>query len=131
MDRMRARNSHGVIPCRLLKACAKLLTCLTPQANAISFMLRNVFLSRCSACRIRRSPRCCMGDLPISLWNSCRNRVGERFTRFEIELIDTLRDNDSCMIPIAAATRASIERSEEHTSELQSHLNLVCRLLLE
>src|SRR5260370_18324918 len=25
----------------------------------------------------------------------------------------------------------NIERSEEHTSELQSHLNLVCRLLLE
>src|SRR5260370_31064378 len=25
----------------------------------------------------------------------------------------------------------SFERSEEHTSELQSHLNLVCRLLLE
>src|SRR5260370_31148255 len=29
-------------------------------------------------------------------------------------------------------TRSTIElRSEEHTSELQSHLNLVCRLLLE
>src|SRR5260370_15194153 len=26
---------------------------------------------------------------------------------------------------------AQIGRSEEHTSELQSHLNLVCRLLLE
>src|SRR5260370_12082457 len=26
---------------------------------------------------------------------------------------------------------SSIIRSEEHTSELQSHLNLVCRLLLE
>src|SRR5260370_24800924 len=26
---------------------------------------------------------------------------------------------------------AGAERSEEHTSELQSHLNLVCRLLLE
>src|SRR5260370_22749756 len=26
---------------------------------------------------------------------------------------------------------SSMERSEEHTSELQSHLNLVCRLLLE
>src|SRR5260370_28541584 len=25
----------------------------------------------------------------------------------------------------------SLKRSEEHTSELQSHLNLVCRLLLE
>src|SRR5260370_24543853 len=27
--------------------------------------------------------------------------------------------------------RWAIDRSEEHTSELQSHLNLVCRLLLE
>src|SRR5260370_5112659 len=37
--------------------------------------------------------------------------------------------------PLAASptTRRSTcsERSEEHTSELQSHLNLVCRLLLE
>src|SRR5260370_12873811 len=31
--------------------------------------------------------------------------------------------------PCACSSRAS--RSEEHTSELQSHLNLVCRLLLE
>src|SRR5260370_3496342 len=30
-----------------------------------------------------------------------------------------------------APTRICQERSEEHTSELQSHLNLVCRLLLE
>src|SRR5260370_26760316 len=29
------------------------------------------------------------------------------------------------------AMRAHRGRSEEHTSELQSHLNLVCRLLLE
>src|SRR5256885_9520360 len=28
-------------------------------------------------------------------------------------------------------TRAGLERSEEHTSELQSPCNLVCRLLLE
>src|SRR5260370_15694709 len=28
-------------------------------------------------------------------------------------------------------SRAAASRSEEHTSELQSHLNLVCRLLLE
>src|SRR5207237_2843733 len=27
--------------------------------------------------------------------------------------------------------RRKVDRSEEHTSELQSHLNLVCRLLLE
>src|SRR5688500_19454310 len=30
-----------------------------------------------------------------------------------------------------AAARARIKRSEEHTSELQSPCNLVCRLLLE
>src|SRR5467141_4720707 len=29
------------------------------------------------------------------------------------------------------AAVAAVARSEEHTSELQSHLNLVCRLLLE
>src|SRR5690242_21005824 len=28
-------------------------------------------------------------------------------------------------------TLVSVTRSEEHTSELQSHVNLVCRLLLE
>src|SRR5260370_22443785 len=34
---------------------------------------------------------------------------------------------DTLLIGIAAR----FHRSEEHTSELQSHLNLVCRLLLE
>src|SRR5436305_4592712 len=33
--------------------------------------------------------------------------------------------------PIPASTRRSRERSEEHTSELQSRPHLVCRLLLE
>src|SRR5207237_2584830 len=33
--------------------------------------------------------------------------------------------------PIRIGTEQHEPRSEEHTSELQSHLNLVCRLLLE
>src|SRR5207237_10352571 len=33
--------------------------------------------------------------------------------------------------PETAAANCAPKRSEEHTSELQSHLNLVCRLLLE
>src|SRR5260370_25990701 len=33
--------------------------------------------------------------------------------------------------PARAFSTAAAMRSEEHTSELQSHLNLVCRLLLE
>src|SRR5260370_11507168 len=32
---------------------------------------------------------------------------------------------------VHADRRSTRQRSEEHTSELQSHLNLVCRLLLE
>src|SRR5207237_9950707 len=32
---------------------------------------------------------------------------------------------------VAALLGTAASRSEEHTSELQSHLNLVCRLLLE
>src|SRR5690242_20986173 len=31
----------------------------------------------------------------------------------------------------ARAAATAVARSEEHTSELQSHVNLVCRLLLE
>src|SRR5260370_3174545 len=34
-------------------------------------------------------------------------------------------------IGMSQAAKAREQRSEEHTSELQSHLNLVCRLLLE
>src|SRR5260370_25289282 len=32
---------------------------------------------------------------------------------------------------VGAGLALGLKRSEEHTSELQSHLNLVCRLLLE
>src|SRR5690242_21147514 len=38
----------------------------------------------------------------------------------------------SCLMPRAVRTSwHDCRRSEEHTSELQSHVNLVCRLLLE
>src|SRR5260370_36768983 len=46
---------------------------------------------------------------------SCRTQRGHQF------LIDDALDGGADPFP----------RSEEHTSELQSHLNLVCRLLLE
>src|SRR5690242_21516935 len=41
---------------------------------------------------------------------------------------------DLSMAPLsipAAKASVVVKRSEEHTSELQSHVNLVCRLLLE
>src|SRR5437879_12499290 len=39
--------------------------------------------------------------------------------------------NQSCDFPFSAAEHAGNLRSEEHTSELQSPMYLVCRLLLE
>src|SRR5689334_24126759 len=36
-----------------------------------------------------------------------------------------------CFVRTTASTKLSSERSEEHTSELQSQIHLVCRLLLE
>src|SRR5260370_12137281 len=50
--------------------------------------------------------------------NSSAARVGEALRGHELIILDTSRD----WVHV---------RSEEHTSELQSHLNLVCRLLLE
>src|SRR5260370_8470310 len=35
------------------------------------------------------------------------------------------------VLKVCSIRRLGLVRSEEHTSELQSHLNLVCRLLLE
>src|SRR5467141_5320648 len=68
---------------------------------------------------IRRPPRSTLFSLhdalPIWRWPSASATVSRRSRR-----------------PGAASASCRRERrSEEHTSELQSHLNLVCRLLLE
>src|SRR2546430_6895145 len=46
-------------------------------------------------------------------------------------LILALRKTVSGIEPLVALAEAAQVRSEEHTSELQSQSNLVCRLLLE
>src|SRR5260221_1605639 len=50
--------------------------------------------------------------------------------------LDRIRRDSIWLATMALAARASVylndkDRSEEHTSELQSHSDLVCRLLLE
>src|SRR5438477_3231662 len=44
------------------------------------------------------------------------------------QVFNLSRDLEPFQVSVAAA---QLLRSEEHTSELQSHVNLVCRLLLE
>src|SRR3989454_6627312 len=54
---------------------------------------------------------------------------------YQGHLPDSLRDSTGAVLVVAFATfpqtPADLLRSEEHTSELQSPCNLVCRLLLE
>src|SRR5260370_24680535 len=72
--------------------------------------------------------------------------LGMRLTLAESDVMGSPRTNvypsgaafATCSVPMVppAPGRLSMRtgrgpRSEEHTSELQSHLNLVCRLLLE
>src|SRR5690242_21508869 len=67
-------------------------------------------------------------------------RLGDVVQRYRHEPIDVVRDgvlhevtswtakqdDDATLVLLRRS-----QRSEEHTSELQSHVNLVCRLLLE
>src|SRR5688572_20842564 len=48
---------------------------------------------------------------------------------YGIELIKNLKER--CDVPVLVLSMHDESRSEEHTSELQSQSNLVCRLLLE
>src|SRR5260370_13540479 len=66
---------------------------------------------------IRRPPRSTLFPY-TTLFRSQR----PRYAAVDFGIVGTLDPGDQHYLA---------ERSEEHTSELQSHLNLVCRLLLE
>src|SRR5260370_6261165 len=68
---------------------------------------------------IRRPPRSTL--FPYTTLFRSPLVLGEHRADGRHQLVRRLRD----------AVDLDQERSEEHTSELQSHLNLVCRLLLE
>src|SRR5260370_30100588 len=75
---------------------------------------------------IRRPPRSTLFPY-TTLFRSPLDAYGLKL-RKNCRLCDV---KDGWSTSICTASRAIMERSEEHTSELQSHLNLVCRLLLE
>src|SRR2546429_9857630 len=68
--------------------------------------------------------------LPISAGRPCRDaaRLSQLLLRRRAQ---GLRRCRALHAPHPAARGARLRRSEEHTSELQSRLHLVCRLLLE
>src|SRR5690242_21091797 len=69
-----------------------------------------------------RSARSCLRCSPASVSPRCS--CPRRSAR------SAPRDTPTSASPFAGHAKGS-HRSEEHTSELQSHVNLVCRLLLE
>src|SRR5260370_23386494 len=82
---------------------------------------------------IRRPPRSTLFPY-TTLFRSHRSRYTQRTRprRRQVFLPNRSVETDASFLPYSTATRSKTQcRSEEHTSELQSHLNLVCRLLLE
>src|SRR5260370_3894339 len=87
---------------------------------------------------IRRPPRSTLFPY-TTLFRSCFSGVqmGLRTSLIRIVaamlLTNLLRGEPAQLghFALVAQLFERVDRSEEHTSELQSHLNLVCRLLLE
>src|SRR5260370_28771016 len=72
---------------------------------------------------IRRPPRSTLFPYTTLF----RSQAAPDFAR----VVDGVVARNACMSARGHKQRCQNSRSEEHTSELQSHLNLVCRLLLE
>src|SRR2546430_12628250 len=91
---------------------------------------------------IRRPPRSPLFPYPTLFRSPCRarqrgtpplrpRRAHDRGRRPPRPLVRQRRGLLPRARPRRASLRAQVPRSEEHTSELQSQSNLVCRLLLE
>src|SRR5260221_9237818 len=79
---------------------------------------------------IRRPPRSTLFPY-TTLFRSIQPRSSLR-CRSPIQRTGTTRPTELVMVVPKTCSHAKIpSRSEEHTSELQSHSDLVCRLLLE
>src|SRR5260370_15462374 len=85
---------------------------------------------------IRRPPRSTLFPYTTLFRSVCQHTnskmmitssIADAGNRFRIELNAFACQSGNTI----ARVRENAGRSEEHTSELQSHLNLVCRLLLE
>src|SRR5260370_23370200 len=86
---------------------------------------------------IRRPPRSTLFPYTTLFRSPYAIRTPEPYVPVAIRSRFCSRGNRHCSnMSLPTATMVSCQapgsvRSEEHTSELQSHLNLVCRLLLE
>src|SRR5690606_41987989 len=82
------------------------------SSDLIALEIRNIF-------RLQRYPRCRRCSIELD-WSALR-QTASRLRHRRVQ-----RPGERVTRPIGG-----VRRSEEHTSELQSRENLVCRLLLE
>src|SRR2546422_2907330 len=78
---------------------------------------------------IRRPPRSTL--FPYTTLFRSRDRAGQRLDLLRVRLVRRTVDVQLDLPGEPGVGDQATERSEEHTSELQSRLHLVCRLLLE
>src|SRR5207237_8164071 len=98
---------------------ALLLTCIFSFSASISHRYLHSFPTRRSSDLLRFRPGAPQGSELVDGFRragAARGCAGDRHPRCRA---------------VRGAPHRTGRRSEEHTSELQSHLNLVCRLLLE
>src|SRR5260370_30294446 len=89
----------------------------------------------CTSCGGGGTNAALPGRVPPIQFCDCRNSPGVfcalRPVARRISCISRNSRLDNGKPPRSRCRPCDYARSEEHTSELQSHLNLVCRLLLE
>src|SRR5437016_9669347 len=79
---------------------------------------------------IRRPPRSTLFPY-TTLFRSCGRRAPRSCSTNRERRTRTRANRANARCPAVRTRRRGMSRSEEHTSELQSLTNLVCRLLLE
>src|SRR2546427_4895523 len=80
---------------------------------------------------IRRPPRSTLFPYTTLFRSYLQNIVGQVLRRWQRPLQSTPLEAEVSFFIHRDGTVSDLQRSEEHTSELQSQSNLVCRLLLE
>src|SRR5260370_4895550 len=80
---------------------------------------------------IRRPPRSTLFPYTTLFRSTCTNLEPVCHWKMKCEAATFSPTALNLAGPCTVCTVTPLCRSEEHTSELQSHLNLVCRLLLE
>src|SRR3989449_7043052 len=91
--------------------------------------IRDVAVTGVQTCALPISPPATRLAFWINAYNACMlERVIVRYPIRSVRRIPSVFTAKHCRVAGAARSQ---DRSEEHTSELQSRLHLVCRLLLE